>query len=104
MQFMVNRNKALQVFNTAPSLEVVTYQLRGHAVKLESFDYGLPMGWAKAGQDIRFRVYLDGNPLPPFHGLIWDKFRPAWLPKGITVAAWNDALSHQFKQHDKATL
>ena len=98
MQFFVNLNKANQVINTAPTLQVVTYELDGHFIRLETFDYGLPMGWSRAGQDVRARVFLDNIQLPNLSGLVWDRFRPNWLPKRITVKRWNDALSQQFKQ------
>ena len=98
MQFLVNENKANLVFHNAPTLQVVTYQLAGRTIRLESFDYGLLMGWAKEGQDIRARVFIDDTPLPPFHGLVWDRYRPDWLPKSISVKQWNDTLSQQFKQ------
>ena len=98
MQFLIDEDKAHEVFHNAPTLQVVTYELAGHIIKLEKFDYGVPMGWAKHGQDVRARVFIDDIPLPPFQGLIWDRYRTKWLPKCITVTQWNDALSQQFKQ------
>jgi hypothetical protein len=38
------------------------------------------------------RVFLDNTLLPPFHGLIWSRRRPGWLPKEITVDGWNAPL------------
>jgi hypothetical protein len=92
MQFFVNENKANQVFHTAPTIETVWYQIGKYAVRLESFDYGLPMGWASAGKDVRVRVFLENTLLPPFHGLIWSRRRPDWLPKELTVDGWNAPL------------
>lgn len=99
MQLYVDIKKADQVYYTAPTLVTVDYLIKGHPVRLEGFDYGLPMGWASAGQDVRPRVHLDGNVLPPFDAVVYTNRRPKWLPKGITIAEWNEALIGHAKPH-----
>lgn len=99
MQVFVNERKADQVYYTAPTLVTVDYLIKGHPVRLEGFDYGLPMGWASAGKDVRPRAYIDGTLLPPFSGMIYSNRRPVWLPKGITIQAWNQALIDHAKPH-----
>ena len=88
----VNRLKAETVFNTAPALGKAYCQIGSHAIRLEGYDYGFYMGWFPAGQDIRARVFIDHQPLPPFTGHIFQNRRPAWLPKGITIKLWNVTL------------
>ena len=92
MQFFVNIANANQVYCTAPTIDTVWYQIGKYAVRLESFDYGLPMGWASAGKDVRVRVFLENTLLPPFEALIWERRRPGWLPKDLTLSAWNAPL------------
>ena len=100
MQIDVNQNKADNVYYNAPTLVTVDYQIKGHPVRLEGFDYGAPMGWASAGKDVRPRTYINGNLLPPFSGVIYTNRRPVWLPKGITIQAWNQALIDHAKPHN----
>lgn len=103
MQYFVDLNKATQVFNTAPTLQVLTYELDGHFIRIETFDYGLNMGWVASGRvrqghnDIRARAFLDNVRLPQFEATIRYRNRPNWLPKGITISKWNDALSQHAK-------
>lgn len=95
MQFLINKTKADAVIQTAPTIATASTDLNGHAVRIETFDYGLPMGWAAANQDVRVRVFLNGALLPSWYALqgkILAKARPKWLPKGITIAAWNNTL------------
>jgi hypothetical protein len=100
MQFFVNINKANQVYHTAPTIETVRYQVGKYAVRLESFDYGLPMGWASAGNDIRARTFIDDALLPPFEALIWERRRPGWLPKDITLNAWTAPLLQLMRERN----
>lgn len=99
MQIYVNERKADQVYLTAPTLVTVNYMVKGHHVRLEGYDYGLFMGWSSAGKDLRHRAFINGNLLPPFSALIYRNRRPPWLPKGITIKAWNGALIASAKPH-----
>jgi len=92
MQFYVNERKADQVYFTAPTLVAVDYMIKNHRVRVEGFDYGLFMGWALAGKDVRARAFIDGKLLPPFSARIYSKRRPVWLPRRITIREWNMAL------------
>ena len=89
MQIMVNKDRAHKVYNSAPTIKAIAFDIKGHQVTLESFDYGTAMGW---GADVRVRVSIDGNVITPFHSLIFGVRRPDWLPADLTVKQWNTGL------------
>jgi hypothetical protein len=101
MQLFVDQKLARHTFANAPTIDTIVF----HAgvpcvpVRIETFDYGTPMGWgnhpnvASTGGDIRRRVFVDGSLIPMFKEKILDRKRPAWLPKKIKIAAWNQLVS-----------
>ena len=47
VQYYVNRSKAEEVWETAPTIHAIQYDLKGHNVLVEFFDFGYPM-WEKS--------------------------------------------------------
>ena len=92
MQPYVDFKKAHHLQRTAPTIETHTKDLKGHSIMVETYDYGHPMGWSKKGDDVRIRVFLDGELIVPVgtEGIIYERERPDWLPKGITIREWNN--------------
>ena len=98
MQIFVNQKLARHTFTNAPTIKTTTFSVADVPVQIETFDYGTPMGWGdhanvvRTGGDIRRRVFVDGNLIPMFREQIRERKRPAWLPKKISITAWNQHL------------
>jgi len=93
VQYYVNVSKAKEVMETAPTIHAIQYDLKGHNVLVEFFDYGYPMWGEKfspKGTDIRERFFFDGVRVE------LDCYRPngrhSWFPKHITRKLWNEKL------------
>ena len=93
MQIFVDRDLAQETFANAPTLKRITFNMTDVPIRIETFDYGTPMGWGDYGDgDIRRRVFVDGNLVPMFSEIIVKRKRPTWLPKKITIDKWNQTL------------
>ena len=100
MKFRIDLGFASHVFDTAPTIKTVKGSIKGHDLCLEFFDYGTPMGWGNhtnviaSGGDIRMRIYFDGQRIERglYEGQVIDHRRPSWLPKALTIKAWNDFI------------
>jgi hypothetical protein len=97
MQFFVSFSRAADVMNNAPTLASASGKLGRHTLTVEAFDYGAGLG-LRAGVDLRGRLLIDGAPVVERLGrphlslngvVIWERTRPDWLPKGVTVATLN---------------
>ena len=56
---------------------------------------GRRLGVKKFGGDIRERVFIDGKVIPLFGQIdvfIFQKRRPKWLPKGVTMKSFRELL------------
>ena len=107
-KYRIDLNLARHVMDTAPTIKTIEGSIKGHDVRLEFFDYGKGMGWDCANWTnpsncIRFRIFLDQKRIDEdlWDGEIMDSYRkwgdlrirrPSWLPKGITIKAWNDFI------------
>lgn len=93
VQYYIDLNKAKKVRETAPTISTVQYDIKGHKVLIELFDYGYPM-WGEAfspkGTDIRERFFFDGVrvELDAYNS----NGRYSWLPKNITRKLWDEKL------------
>ena len=109
MQIYVNQQLAQHTFIHAPTIKTTTFTVADVPVRIETFDYGTPMGWGdhanvvRKGGDIRRRVFVDGNLIPRFSEQIRERKRPAWLPKKISITAWNQ-LMQPSKKNEEAFL
>jgi hypothetical protein len=95
-QIFVSLSQAEHVADTAPTIAAASGALGRHSLTVEVFDYGAGMGWTHA--DLRGRLLLDGVPVVEpmgrptiFDGgfVIWGRTRPAWLPRGVSIALLN---------------
>jgi len=113
-KYRIDLNLARHVMDTAPTIKTIEGSIEGHDVRLEFFDYGAGMGWYCADPTnpnynlwrhhcIRFRIFLDQKRIDQdlWDGEIMDSYRqwgdlrirrPSWLPKGMTIKAWNDFI------------
>ncbi len=91
MQYAVDMNKAEHTRKNAPTVDSIQYEIKGHRVLIELFDYGYPM-WGERfspkGTDLRERIFFDGKIIDE---IVMD-FKE-WLPKNITKKLWNEKLS-----------
>ena len=99
VQYYVNRSKAEEVWETAPTIHAIQYDLKGHNVLVEFFDFGYPMWGEKfspKGTDIRERFFFDGARVGldayKSSGRYAPNGRYSWLPKNITRKLWNEKL------------
>ena len=98
MQLFVDQQLAKHTFTNAPTIKTIKFTVADVPVRIETFDYGTPMGWGndtnvvRKGGDLRHRVFVDGNLVPMFSERIVGRKRPAWLPKKITIYKWNQIL------------
>ena len=104
-KYRIDLNLARHVMDTAPTIKTIEGSIEGHDVRLEFFDYGKGMGW---DNDFRFRIFLDQKRIDQdlWDGEIIDSYRqwgdlrirrPSWLPKGVTIKAWNEAIKNLMK-------
>ena len=95
VQYYLNRSKAEEVWETAPTIHAIQYDLKGHNVLVEFFDYGYPM-WGEMfspkGTDIRERFFFDGVRVELDISARTPSGRYSWLPKNITRKLWNEKL------------
>ena len=99
VQYRVDISKAKKVWETAPTISTVQYDIKGHKVLVELFDYGYPMWGEKfspKGTDIRERFFFDGVrvelDISSTYGIGSRKRRYSWLPKNITKKLWDEKL------------
>ena len=102
MQPFVDMNKAEHVRDTAPTVDSIQYEIKGHTVLIELFDYGYPMWGEKfspKGDDLRERVFLNGKrvdrlSVEDFEYIIKNPLarRASWLPKNITQKLWDQKI------------
>ena len=95
VQYYVNVSKGNEVMETAPTIHAIQYDLKGHNVLVEFFDYGYPM-WGEMfspkGTDIRERFFFDGVRVELDISARTPSGRYSWLPKNITRKLWNEKL------------
>ena len=112
-KYRIDLNLARHVMDTAPTIKTIEGSIEGHDVRLEFFDYGKGMGWDCANWTnpsncIRFRIFLDQKRVDQdlWDGEIVGSYRqwgdgrirrPSWLPKGVTIKAWNEAIKNLMK-------
>ena len=103
MQYAVDMNKAEHTWENSPTVDSIQYEIKGHKVLIEFFDYGYPM-WGERfspkGTDLRERIFFDGKrvdrlTVDDFEYIIKNPLarRASWLPKNITQKLWNEKLS-----------
>lgn len=97
MQIKINRDYAYHVMATAPTTKTVEGSIEGHHIGVCFFDYGVAMGWGDFGDDVRSRVYLDGARVDHLGISTISNRRPSWLPKGVTIKAWNETIENLTK-------
>tara|TARA_E500000318_G_scaffold26762_1_gene26800 strand:+ start:391 stop:726 length:336 start_codon:yes stop_codon:yes gene_type:complete len=100
VKYYIDIKSSKYVFDNAETIKTVQKSVNENIVKVELFDYGVVMGWAKAGEDLRKRFYLNGNRVSlnePYvyadlDGTIYNNRRPSWLPASMKIECWNDLI------------
>ena len=96
MQYAVDLNKAEHTWENSPTVDSIEYEIKGHRVMIEFFDYGYPM-WGEhfspKGTDLRERIFFDGKRIYKWPDVIGCENIKEWLPKNITQKLWREKLS-----------